>query len=78
MLPEDLAVEENLVKAARILAPYLVCSNHVIFNFDEIDLKTALSQSVAMLLKATEFVEFSYLKTEEHDDLENQVANIMP
>lgn len=50
MLPAELTVEENLKEAARILAPYLIFSNHVVFNFDEIDLSTALPQSVNMML----------------------------
>ena len=50
MLPADLNVEENLHEAARILAPFLLLSNNVVFNFDEIDLKTALIQSVNMML----------------------------
>ena len=49
-MPADLNVEENLHEAARILAPFLLLSNNVVFNFDEIDLKTALIQSVNMML----------------------------
>jgi len=32
MLPDDLEVDANLQEAARILAPFLVVSNHLVFN----------------------------------------------
>ena len=32
MLPPELTVEVNMVKAAKLLAPFLVISNHVIFD----------------------------------------------
>jgi len=78
MLPADLDVEENMKEAANLLAPFLIVSNNMVFNFDEMDLKTALTQSVNMLMKVTDVVNFEALKQEDHDDLEHQVANIMP
>ena len=71
MLPPDLTVEDNVRKAAKILAPFLIISHHLVINFDEVDLKTALMQSVQTLMKATEFYDYTFLKANEHDDMEN-------
>ena len=54
MLPPDLTVENNLKKAAQILAPFLIISHHLVINFDEMDLKSALLQGVQTLMKAAE------------------------
>ena len=32
MLPDDIEVDTNLQEAARILAPFLLVSNHLVFN----------------------------------------------
>ena len=78
MLPAELEVESNLREAARILAPFLIVSNHMIFNFDEADLKTSLMNSVNALTQATAFFNFISLKENDSDDLEHSVANVMP
>ena len=70
MLPPDLTVENNLKKAAQILAPFLIISHHLVINFDEMDLKSALLQGVQTLMKAAEFYDYSFLKTNEHDDID--------
>lgn len=62
MLPADLDVEENMKEAANLLAPFLIVSNNMVFNFDEMDLKTALTQSVNMLMQVTDVVNFEALK----------------
>ena len=79
MLPDELDIEANRAEAAKILAPFLVLSNHMIFNFDEIDLKTALKTTVHVLLDATKQFEFGKLKEEERTtDLNHAVSNVMP
>ena len=78
MLPAELEIEANLREAARMLAPFLIVSNHMIFNFDEADLKTSLITSVQTLTQATSFLNFSALKEYETDDLEQNVSLIMP
>ena len=78
MLPADLDIEANRAEAAKILAPFLVLSNHMIFNFDEIDLKTALKSTVHVLLDATKQFEFSRLKEDRTTDLHHAVSNVMP
>jgi len=78
MLPAELEIEANVREAARILAPFLVVSNHMVFNFDETDLKTSLMSSIAALTQATEFFNFSSLRENDEDDLEHAVGNVMP
>ncbi len=62
ILPADLDVQENLNEAASILAPFLVLSNNVVFNFDETDVKSALTHSVNMMMQVTELIKFDALK----------------
>ena len=52
MMPSalELTIEQDLEKAARILAPFLILSHHVVFNLDEMELDSALHQSINMLL----------------------------
>ena len=78
MLPADLEIEANRKEAARILAPFLIISNHMVFNFDEADLKSSLMSAISVLIEATEFFDFSKLKENDHDDLEHAVASVMP
>ncbi len=49
-------------EAASILAPFLVLSNNVVFNFDETDVKSALTHSVNMMMQVTELIKFDALK----------------
>ena len=78
MLPDDLEVEANLQEASRILAPFLIISNHMVFNFDESDLKTSLTRTVKALIQAPNYFDFNQLKENNHDDLEHTVSNVMP
>ena len=42
ILPEDIEVEENQLLAAKLLAPFLYASNHLVFDFAEDNLKDSL------------------------------------
>lgn len=50
----------------------------MVFNFDELDLKSSLTHSMQVLLQASDIFDYRFLKFNEHDDLENLVSNIMP
>ena len=78
MLPADLAIEDNMKNAALILAPFLIVSHHIVFNFDERDLKSSMTYSMQALLQAADMFNYSFLKFNEHDDLEHLISNIMP
>jgi len=83
MLPADLSRESNLKQAAYILAPFLIISHHIVFNFDSEELKSTLTSSIDVLLKASDLYDYSHLKLLEDDpkkifDETLHIANIMP
>ena len=59
MLPAN--YEEDQEEAARILAPFLIVSNHLLFNFEDEDFKTSLTNAINTLLKAIKLIDFSSL-----------------
>lgn len=69
MLPPDLDKKENMVHASRILAPLLIISHHIVFNFDSEDVKKSLMESISVLLESSALYDYSYLKEHDHDDI---------
>ena len=77
MLPANF--DENQEEAARILAPFLIVSNHVLFNFDDFDFKKSLINCVKALLRAAQLLNFSELQRDQNtDDPRHIVSGIMP
>lgn len=78
MMPADLEVESHAKEAARILAPFLIISQTLVINLDDLAFKTGLLQVVPVLLQATMRFDYTKLREYEQEDLDNVVSGIMP
>ena len=84
MLPRDFNSDHQsqsaMEEAARILAPFLIVSNHMIFDFgEENDFKTSLQSCVKTLLRSIQMLDFNGLIEEGVDaDLKDIISGIMP
>lgn len=66
VLPADF--DQETESAARILAPFLIVSNHMIFNFDNCDFKDSIQGCVRLLIESVRMADFNELRDSEMEN----------
>ena len=53
--------DRNVEESAKILAPFLLISNHMVFNFEDADFKESLITTIDVLMKTTKYFNYNSL-----------------